>query len=452
MILLWLARAAIGAALLAPLWYWKGGLIEIEATQFIRQYLDGRGVLQKVFDPHANDFGTYQARELSYFVDYLDARAFKLLIGQDVVILMPLSGLVAGLLTALVFLVAIRRYTAVRPLTATLLLLVYFTNYVYVVTAGMLYRSTKPLLAPALMATVFVLVALAERRDRPQRTSADRWSLAAAFTLLCAMGLLDRQGFFYAAAAVVILAANALVWKGRRDLLFVAIAAVVCSTLYDVALAPALVRWINGYSPSFAYQQVPLVELTRHPDRWRQAIELALQANAVLIGSVPSWLGGVLVGALLAWAARKRAWRMVVIVAAVLAAQIAMLAVMIVRHPPVYEWSDHRLWYYPLPFQALLVTGAVIVLERLATSWSRGRVLVLNVLLVGCIVSNMAHWRGYHREMQRSLWFPTVDLQSNLLKASLREARPQASLNPEYFTLYQYCLTLSPPLRARASD
>jgi hypothetical protein len=32
--------------------YRGGGLVEIETTQFIRQYLDGRTVLQKIFDPH----------------------------------------------------------------------------------------------------------------------------------------------------------------------------------------------------------------------------------------------------------------------------------------------------------------------------------------------------------------------------------------------------------------
>ena len=79
---LFIARALVAAAILAPAWYWDGGLIEIEALEFIRHYLDPRGLLQKVFDPYTNDLGTYQARELSYFFDYLDARVFNVLIAR----------------------------------------------------------------------------------------------------------------------------------------------------------------------------------------------------------------------------------------------------------------------------------------------------------------------------------------------------------------------------------
>lgn len=47
------ARGLVAAAILAPVWFWSGGLVEIEALQFIRQYLDGRTLIEKVFDPHA---------------------------------------------------------------------------------------------------------------------------------------------------------------------------------------------------------------------------------------------------------------------------------------------------------------------------------------------------------------------------------------------------------------
>jgi hypothetical protein len=33
-------------------------------------------LIEIVFDPHANDLGTFQARELSFLFDYLDARTF----------------------------------------------------------------------------------------------------------------------------------------------------------------------------------------------------------------------------------------------------------------------------------------------------------------------------------------------------------------------------------------
>jgi hypothetical protein len=42
-----LVRIAIAGMIAAPYWYWSGGLLELEATQFIQQCLDNRGVLQK---------------------------------------------------------------------------------------------------------------------------------------------------------------------------------------------------------------------------------------------------------------------------------------------------------------------------------------------------------------------------------------------------------------------
>ena len=44
-----------------------------------------------------------------------------------------------------------------------------------------------------------------------------------------------------------------------------------------------------------------------------------------------------------------------------------MLAIMVQRHDPV-TWIDHRFWYYPLPFQALVVFGLLWGLERVRRS------------------------------------------------------------------------------------
>jgi hypothetical protein len=140
-----LGYAAVAAAIVAPLWYWSGGLLELEATEFIEQYLDSRGVLQKVFDPQTNDLGTYQAREFSYFIDYLDAQVFGTLLGLDWPLFVPTSTVAASLLTVVVFVAAARRY-ALPALTTSLLALVYFSSYTHLVTMGMFYRSAKPAL------------------------------------------------------------------------------------------------------------------------------------------------------------------------------------------------------------------------------------------------------------------------------------------------------------------
>ena len=58
--IVWALRALVVCALLAPFWYWDGGLIETEATAFVTQYHADRSVLRLVFDPYRNDLGTYR--------------------------------------------------------------------------------------------------------------------------------------------------------------------------------------------------------------------------------------------------------------------------------------------------------------------------------------------------------------------------------------------------------
>ena len=49
--------------------FWGRGVIEKEGVLFAVNYLSDRPTISMIFDPRVNDFGTFQARELSYFVD-----------------------------------------------------------------------------------------------------------------------------------------------------------------------------------------------------------------------------------------------------------------------------------------------------------------------------------------------------------------------------------------------
>ncbi len=447
------ALALVVAAIVTPFWYWSGGLIEIEALQFIRQYLDGRTLLQKIFDPHANDFGTYQARELSYLVDAMDAQVFKRLIASDVVLFVPLSAVASVVLTAAVFVVAVKRYPGLHPLTAALLLLVYFTNYIQLVTTGMFYRATKPLLAPVLMAASFYVLALVDAGRGTEGWLNRRRAPAAIFLLCVAMSLLDRQGFFYALIIVGVVVVHAVRARRRWDIVAAAATAVGCMAAYNLILGPWIVQRINGYSPSFEYQNVPIGELLSSPVYARRAGELLLQASAVLLGSVPSWLAAGAIVLFTVLAVRRATDRMQVglILSGVAAGQLGMFAAMVARHPPIYEWLDHRLWYYPVPYQALLFVSIVAGLNAIVVGWGRSRTLLLNIALALLVLGNVARWDDHLRAMQRSRWFPTVYLQTSLLKSSLDAGAPLGSLNEEYFGFYQFCLTLSPPLRERAA-
>ena len=439
------------AAIIAPIRYWDNGLIEIESTQFVRQYLDGRSTLQKIFDPHGNDLGTYQARELSYFADYLDARVLDLFMRADRPFFVPASAIAASALTLLVCAVAIGRFPPAVRVPAGLVLLVYVTNYAHVVTMGMLYRSSKPLLAPVLMATAFYLVAVQRRPAAANDGTSvlNRSAPLVVFALLCAMSLLDRQGFFYAVAATAAVAVHAVVFGGRRDVLVGCAAAVAVMVAYNLLIAPLLVERINGYSPSFEYQRVPWKSIFQDHQIFAQAGTLVLQAVALLAGGLPTWVVGMLMAAASVWLLVRRRLRLALACFLVVAMQIVLSALMIARHPPIYVSYDHRVWYYPLPFQALLVALLICLIGRVAPRWNSLRVATISLALAALVVANVLSWNDYRRAQLRSLWFPRVYMQNLALKASFEDGRPRPAMSPEYLAFYEFWRARVPALRER---
>jgi hypothetical protein len=432
-------------AFVVPFWYWDGGLVEIEGTQFIRQYLDGRsGLLRIVFDPHANDLGTFQARELSFLFDYLDARVFGARIAWDYPSFVPFSALLSGLLTIAISLLALWHQPRHVQLTGSCVLLVYLTNYVNVVTMGMHYRSTKVLLAPVLLATTLYVARLF---DGPRR----RWAPAAVFILFCIMSLLDRQGFFYAVLGLGVVIVLAVTGTSQWPVALAGAAAVGFMMFYNAVLGPFLVERINGYVPNAEYQQLPLGDLLVNPTIVLHAGELLLQAGAALFGGLPLWVFGSALALAGGWVViRRRVSRTSMILAAMLAlGEIVLVSLMIVRHPPVYDYYDHRIWYYPLPLQAMVLGLLIVLAKEMLTQTVRRSTVALVLLVV--VVSNVAHWDDYRRAQLRSRWFPVVHAQTSALKASLADGRARPSLSPEYGALYEVCLRLSPALRERAA-
>ena len=77
--------------------FWGRGVIDEEGMFFVLNYLADRPLAATIFDPKLNDWGTYQARELSYAFDLIDARAFASLLDQGVLLFIPLTG-VLGLM------------------------------------------------------------------------------------------------------------------------------------------------------------------------------------------------------------------------------------------------------------------------------------------------------------------------------------------------------------------
>lgn len=377
----------------------------------------------------------------------------------------PASALLASGLTAFVFVRgSARAFPGLPPSTRWLALLVLLTNYVFLTTMGLYYRATKPLLVPVMLAVLFYvwtrLRSSAEAQARGKALAGFAWLLVGG----CLMSAFDRQGFFYLAVLLLGLAAISVKDARARPLLLGAAAALALATAYNYVIGPRLVHALNGYWPRFNYQRMRMHTLL-DPSFYEKAAELLPQYAATLFGGFrPAWFGvGLALAGLGLWRAlpresRARVWGSKAFMVAALAfmvflaSQVFMFGAMIMRYPQVHDWADHRLWYYPWPFQALLIFGLLVLLESTFPVLDPASRRMVNAILILLAVANVAHWPRNREVSLHSDWFPKIHDQTARLRASLAEGRADPQLWGAYREFLHFAWDQSPAFAARATD
>ena len=432
----------------APAAFWRGSLIDVEALGLLRKFWSDRSLLEKIFDVGRWDF--YRGRELSYAFDFLDAQWVRLLLERDIVFFLAPSAVLASLaLVAIAQLLAPRALPALDRATRWLCVLVLLSNFVFLSTMGMLYRATKPLVASLLLG--LLLLVLAEYRH-PRL--GPRAGAAAVFAVALVMSLLDRQGLFYVLVLVGVLG---LAWARTRrglGLLLGAVAAVGVWWIYNDLLGPRIIHAVTGYWPDMDFQRLRPAQLLQ-PKPWRQAVGVVGDWTSVLLGGLPpAVLAAAASGLAAAWAWSERhrprhAVAAGIVVLLAVTAQIAMVAIMVQRHDPV-TWVGNRLWYYPLPYQALVVFGLLWGCERLAIRWDGSLPRAVPIALAGLVVANVAQWPELRLRMHEVPAFAEQERRSTLLVGSLRGAWAAPLLDGDYRRFYFECLDRVPRLAGHA--
>ena len=461
----WLAGACGLITILCvsiPAIFWKGGVLEGEAISFIINYADDRTVLQKAFATQLNDFDTFQARELSFFFDYLDASFYLFLLKRfDVALFIPLSALLSSILIILIYKRCVRRtLPGIDRLTAELSLLPFLTCFVFVSTMGVFYRSGKPLLAPVLLALMFHILRTAQSRATGS-TFEKGWALVnrqslVTLGLLLVGALLDRQGFFYVLITFSVLLVHFLLTRRLKDLLIASGAAAVLAHLYNWVFGPAIIWAVNSYRVDFFYQRIPLEELAKFPVLSLKAIRLLVANMAAMLGGyyVVGYLVLGVITCWLVWKAiglyRERApgkfrerygsgARLAIIYGLmVLALQIVMFALMLARHRFIYDWVDHWYWYYSLPFLMTVLFGLALLLHALLPTLVPIQRRVLRVVLVLIAISNLLHLPANRKLMLTSQWFSQEYPLSEMLKASIRHHWRHPDMDEEYTRFFLF--------------
>ena len=426
-------RALVVAAYVLPaalvlhaIAFWGHGIVDKEALTFIVNYLAERSLLAMIFDPRLNDWGLYQARELSYVFDFVDARMFAALLDRDILLFVPVSGAVGLISVAAIYLHGARKVLRLDGLTASLLLSLFLSCIVTQASTGILYRSSKIVLSVALLAFLFRLAFLLRAGNGERTRRASGWSLLGLFLLGLVMSVSDRQGFYYLVMATSIVSALWLTSAIRHArprtnhprVIVASVAAIAVATLYNNAIAPRIILWTNGYRPDFEYQQLPLLALFN----WTLAGQAFVMFRAqvgYLFGNMPF----VAVCALSVIYCAGAAWRtqsartafsvgallpgdLLIVSLASSASLVLLIALMILRHPPVFSIPDHSFWYYTLTIHVVLLFGVTLGLNDLSRQGEIWGKSVIWLLLLAMIANNVRHYPEQREIMINSAqWF-----------------------------------------------
>lgn len=445
-----LRRLAIAAVYSLPLLlvvhafcFWGRGIIDIEAMSFAMRYEDSRSILVQIFDPKVNDWGYYQARELSYLFDLIDARIFAAILNKGFLVFVPFSGAVGLIGVSSIYLWGARKVLRLDAVIASMCLALFLSSIVTQASTPIFYRSSKIILSVALMAFLFCLVSSIS--DTASKSPAPiKW--LGLFVLGILMSLCDRQGFYYLVSATLIalvifairmIREKAAPWH-YLPLVFALVCAIGGATGYNHILAPRIIHSINGYWPDFDYQHLP----------WNDFFEknAPVKAWRLFQGQVSYFFGDVpfaflcLSGAIACVVGIAKQRTMIISDGALqtvgvsicsAAALVFLLATMITRHPAVYDIPDHSLWYYPLTIQVIILFGISAWLSRITVQnrirW-RPWLCGLGVVLVA---SNLAHYPEQRNEMIRSTqYFAKQYDRSQMLERQFAASPPKKNAAP----------------------
>src|SRR5438876_9079086 len=132
--------------------------------------LQNRPFFAQIFDPQINDWGAYQARELSYVLDWIDARVFAVLLDHRVLLFVPLSGVLGLIAVSAVYFWGARKVLALNGVMASMLLSLFLSCIVVQASTPIFYRSAKIILSIALLAFLFYTFSLV-RSDKRNQTA-----------------------------------------------------------------------------------------------------------------------------------------------------------------------------------------------------------------------------------------------------------------------------------------
>ena len=226
-----------------------GGYLHWESSAFLLNYTAERPLLNIIFDPHRNDWGLYQCRELSYFFDWIDSQIVYAFLKAKLLWFISPSAIVFSLLT-----IWFQQYAG-RMLFPRLSG-IFFTLHgaamalLPALSESIYFRSSKFL---TLAGMTFLIFGTALRFIKSKSVFAGTLSSGIA-AAICVFS--DRQGIFFVTAFTGIIAVMQFFHKrcGAEKILRLCTAVILSGIVANLWVVPFIVNFLNHYLPDFSYQ------------------------------------------------------------------------------------------------------------------------------------------------------------------------------------------------------
>lgn len=251
---------------------WNTEVLHMESASFLYNYTGDRPLLNMIFDPLNNDWGLYQGRELSYFIDYLDANFIAACAKWRMAHFYSLSFFIISILIIVIQQyygnLLFRNLSKIEIFAGTCLLM---SMPIFVLNSSF-FRSAKPLCSLFLCLISYFTLLLYYRGMifKNRKNNLLIWTIIAVELL---MVISDKQGVFFVAAFGMIFAIflifsfilPKLSIPNNRSLLFLALGTagvLLISVLYNGMICPQIIYALNGYYPNFDFQKPQAINIS----------------------------------------------------------------------------------------------------------------------------------------------------------------------------------------------
>jgi hypothetical protein len=386
------------AILIASVYFGTGSSLHTESQSFLLNYLDNRPFIQKIFDVQKNDWGFYQARELSYVFDYFDANFINLLIRAGFPLFYSLTHYLGLILILLLLpIIAFRYFRLKSPLLYALLTALFLTAP-STFFSNNFFRSSKMLVAVFTALVIYIVLRLIKK-------TAINCNSRVSVVLLIVFGLLlsisDRQGYFILLSFTAVFF---LLWilrkeRGYQKIFILLLVTAGLAYVYTYVIGPFLITSLTGFRPDLSVLKIDFLSFTRQ-DPLPEVNGFIPKLQAIVLRSLLFFLDtigyffgnlnpllvlfGLIIVLLLLIKMNKNYFPVFLFSLFLL---FIMFFFMLVKQPQMV-WPGVRRIYYTLPVNLLFLIFSLFLASRLLQLWPKLKYTLL-IILTFAFISNL---------------------------------------------------------------